>query len=81
MIIKNIFTDHPKAVNETYFEHLKAALGFSFDLLIGGAACLIHAFLPFLFIDTAGKKVHGIVRFMKKTGRWQLLEEKYADQK
>lgn len=78
--MKNIFTEHPNSINETYFEHLKAALGFAYDLLTGGIACLIHAFLPFLFVHTAGRKVHKIVSFMKKTGRWQLLDEKYGDQ-
>jgi hypothetical protein len=80
MIMKNIFTRHPHSINETYFEHLKAALGFSFHLLVGGLACFIHAFFPFLFVHTAGKKVHSIVSFMKKTGRWQALEKKYNDQ-
>lgn len=29
-IIKKLFTEHPSSVNETYFQHLKKALYFSF---------------------------------------------------
>lgn len=72
--MKNHFTTHPSSVNETYLEHLKAALGFSYHLFTAAIACTIHALFPFLFVNTAGKKVHQIVSFMKRTGRWEKLE-------
>lgn len=76
--MKNIFTKHPSSINETYFEHLKAALGFSYHLLIGGFSCFTHALFPFLFVNTAGKKVYEMVAFMKRTGRWKKLDEMYG---
>ncbi len=50
--MKNIFTEHPQRMGETYFQHLKFALAFGGNMIIGGIACVIHAFLPFLFSNT-----------------------------
>ena len=53
--MKNPFTAHPNAVNETYFEHLGFAFVFGVKMTAGGLAALVHAFLPFLFITTASR--------------------------
>jgi len=49
-----LFTQHPASVGETYLEHLRAAGAFGLRMLVGGAACLIHAVFPFLFIRAGG---------------------------
>ena len=46
------FTSHLDSVGETYFQHLRHALGFSVVMLLGSVVCLIHALLPFLFERT-----------------------------
>jgi len=51
------FTEHPTSVGETYFEHLRMAMGFSLRLIGGGFACLVHAVLPFLFTHTGSSVV------------------------
>ena len=76
--MKNLFTAHPNSVNESYFQHMKAALFFSVKMFTGAIACTIHAFFPFLFEHTAGKKVLEIVAAMKKSGRWSKLEELFG---
>lgn len=53
--MKNIFTDHPHSIGETYWEHFLFACRFSFGMLLGGFACLIHAIFPFLCKTTASK--------------------------
>ncbi len=55
--MKNMFTAHPSAANETYLQHLKRATVFSGWMLLGGFACLLHAVFPFLFTETASKIV------------------------
>ena len=55
--MKNIFTAHPSAADETYLKHLKRAGVFSGWMILGGLACLIHAVFPFLFTETASKIV------------------------
>lgn len=73
--MKNPFTHHPNSINESYLKHLKSALSFSCHLFAAALACAIHAFFPFLFENTAGKKIHRIVVFMKKTGRWDKIKK------
>jgi hypothetical protein len=51
----NPFTVHPHAVNESYREHFGFALRFGAKMLWGGFAAVVHAFLPFLFVTTAGR--------------------------
>lgn len=53
--MKNPFTAHPASVDETYSEHLGFALVFGLKMLLGGVAAVVHAFLPFLFVTTAGR--------------------------
>ncbi|MBB2973587.1 DUF6356 family protein [Mesorhizobium sp. RMAD-H1] len=56
--ITRLFTDHPASVDETYFEHMAFAAGFSVKLFAAAFAAMIHAVLPFLFEKTAS----GIIR-------------------
>ncbi len=51
-MLKSLFTDHPASVGETYWQHLAMALSFSLRLSAGAVVCLVHAFLPFLFVNT-----------------------------
>ena len=56
----NIFTEHPKQVSETYLQHMKKALTFSFKLLVMSFQALLHAFFPFLFVTTVSDKIKGM---------------------
>jgi len=51
------FVDHPSSVGESYLEHLVQALGFGLRMIAAGCACIVHAFLPFLFVNTASRQV------------------------
>src|SRR6202035_231909 len=46
------FTEHPASVGENYFAHFRHAAGFSFSMLRGGLACMVHAVFPFLCTRT-----------------------------
>ncbi len=46
---RQLFTEHPASVGESYTQHLCTACGFSFRMLGGAIACLLHGVLPFLF--------------------------------
>lgn len=56
-MLKTFFTRHPASVGETYFQHLGVALSFSFAMMSGGLACLVHAFFPFLFERTGSRRI------------------------
>ncbi len=48
-----LFLDHPRAVNESYFEHMAASLGVASRLGAAALKCVVHAFVPGL-CKTAG---------------------------
>ena len=59
-MLKRLFTEHPASVDETYFEHVGVALSFSGNMFFGAVVCLVHAFLPFLFVKTGSNVVTGL---------------------
>jgi hypothetical protein len=54
-MLRRLFVDHPASVGETYRQHLCAATWFAGQMILGAAACLIHALLPFLFVRTGSR--------------------------
>jgi hypothetical protein len=52
-----LFLDHPRSVDESYFEHLLFAGGFALRLAGAGMAALIHALIPCLFEKTASQMI------------------------
>lgn len=51
------FTKHPNSVGESYFEHLFAALGFGFNMICSGFACILHGIFPFIYIKTGSNTI------------------------
>ena len=47
--MKNIFTEHPKSVGESYFKHFMFAVNIGAKLFLWGIIAIIHAILPFTF--------------------------------
>ncbi len=56
-MISKLFLEHPKAVDETYFEHARFAGTFSLKLFGAAFAALVHAFIPALFDKTASRMI------------------------
>jgi hypothetical protein len=53
----NAFTEHPRSVGESYWQHMGVALSFAGSLLVGAAASLVHAVFPFLCTKTGSSIV------------------------
>ena len=51
------FREHPANVGETYREHFCHATGFGIRMVLGGIACILHGFLPFLFVRTGSQQI------------------------
>jgi hypothetical protein len=51
------FTEHPRSIGESYFEHLCSAWHFSRYMLLGSLACFIHGLFPFLFVRTGSSMI------------------------
>ena len=61
-MIRRVFLDHPRKVDETYAEHLLFASKFAGLLMLAGGVALVHALIPVLFEKTAGNiviRLHG----------------------
>ena len=61
-----LFLDHPRSVNESYFEHFLFAMRFSILLFWVAFATLVHAMLPFLFEKTAGELIKSLSQKMQE---------------
>ena len=67
----NHFTKHPNEVGETYFQHMRCALGFHFTLLRLSLCALVHAVFPFLCETTASdgiKQLNDCMQNRRKNG-------------
>lgn len=65
-MFNRVFLDHPRAVNENYVEHGRAAARFGCELMIAGLACLVHAVIPAAFTTTASRRVASLHERMCK---------------
>ncbi len=53
----NYFTQHLEDADETYFQHMRFAMSFAVQMLIGALACAVHAIAPFLFVNTGSRRI------------------------
>jgi hypothetical protein len=51
------FTEHPASVGESYLEHQRVALSVGLRLVGAGLACSVHAFAPWLFVNTGSRTI------------------------
>ncbi len=56
-MLRELFTEHPNSVEETYAEHMGMAFSFAGRMFLGAIACFIHGFLPFLFVKTGSATI------------------------
>ncbi len=56
-MLRTLLTEHPASVDETYAEHMGMACSFAARMFTGSIACLVHAFLPFLFVRTGSSMI------------------------
>ena len=63
---KNPFTEHPREVGETYFEHLGVAAKVGAAMAVGALACFVHAVFPFLCVRTGSATIDKLHRQIHK---------------
>ncbi|HEX6978342.1 MAG TPA: DUF6356 family protein [Alphaproteobacteria bacterium] len=62
LALKRLFTAHPAAIGEGYFDHLLTAIDIGARMIAGGFACLVHAVLPFVFTTTGSETIAALSR-------------------
>ena len=68
-VLVNVFLDHPRSLDETYWQHQRRALHFGGSMIGAGVACIIHALVPALFVRTASMRVESLYDEMHATRR------------
>ncbi len=77
---KNFFTKHLRDINESYFVHMRHALGFARDSLIAFCCFFTHSILPFIFLTTGSattKKLLNRIIFRTKLINLSTTNEKH----
>jgi len=76
--MKNLFTEHPHSIGETYLGHALAATRISVKLGIAAAAAGIHAALPFVFVTTTRRMVLELSEEFKSGRRTPAAQKRHA---
>ena len=61
-----MFTRHLKENDMTYLAHLKCALRYSIESGKASAVFAIHAFIPFMFVQTGSEKLDSLIWKIRK---------------
>lgn len=56
-MITRLFQEHPRALGMSWAAHGAGAVAIGIRMIGAGAACLVHAVVPGLFTETAGRTV------------------------
>lgn len=59
---KRLFADHPREVEETYFQHMAASARYGFRLLRLSVCAFTHALVPGLHKSTVSESIRGMAR-------------------
>ena len=57
---------HLREANETYLEHMIAALKISWTLCVCSGISFVHAIFPFLFVTTVSDKIIELGNYLSK---------------
>lgn len=69
LMFAKLFLDHPKSVNEGYFEHARFALLFAILLMTAALAAFVHAIIPAACEKTASQIVQRLFEKSKNRGK------------
>jgi hypothetical protein len=65
-MIGRLFHDHPRSLGMSWASHGAGAAVIGARMIGAGAACLVHAVVPGLFTETAGRTVVDLHQHMTK---------------
>ena len=65
-MLAQLFQDHPRSLGMSWWEHGAGAIVIGARMVGAGFACMVHAVVPALFTETAGKTVMSLHDHMVK---------------
>jgi hypothetical protein len=78
-MIARLFTEHPRSVGESYWQHMDSAMRFGSRMVLAGLACMLHGVFPFLFVKTGSNAVRTLHDRMVVSRRRAAIESELAD--
>jgi hypothetical protein len=61
-----LFTEHPRSLGMSWWGHGVGAVKIGAEMIGAGTACLVHAVVPGLFTETAGRTVVRLHDYMQR---------------
>ncbi|HEX6660341.1 MAG TPA: DUF6356 family protein [Sphingomicrobium sp.] len=77
--VDRLFREHPRSLGMSWAGHGAGAVKIGAELIGAGAACIIHAVIPALFTQTAGKTVERMHDHMVKRKAGAANPENWPD--
>ena len=74
-----LFLEHPRSLGMSWWGHGVGALAIGVRLVGAGIACLIHAVVPGVFTQTAGKTIAGMYDHMMRRKAGAANPESWPD--
>ncbi len=65
-MLDRLFLDHPRSLGMSWLAHGLGAARIGGEMIGAGAACMVHAIVPGLFTQTAGRTVERLYCDMAK---------------
>jgi len=65
-VLGRLFTDHPRTLGMSWAGHAIGAVRIGGEMIGAGAACIVHAVVPGVFTETAGRTVMRLHDHMQK---------------
>ena len=63
-MFRRLFIDHPRTVDETYFEHFVVSSKFGVNMILGGLCALVHAVVPGWCVTTGSRTIERLNAIM-----------------
>jgi hypothetical protein len=74
-----LFLEHPRSLGMTWLGHGVGAVAIGLRLIGAGAACLVHAVVPGIFTQTAGRTVARMYEHMGRRKAGAANPENWPD--
>jgi len=78
-IANRMFLEHPRSLGMSWAGHGIGAVAIGARLVGAGCACIIHAVVPGLFTQTAGKTINGMYEHMMQRKAGAANPENWPD--
>jgi len=78
-VADRLFLEHPRSLGMSWAEHGVGAVKIGAELVGAGCACIIHAFVPGWFTETAGRTVTNMYAHMTKRKAGAANPESWPD--